>query len=81
MLKDMEYELGVCTAHPVVYAWRLVIGVMKTWMYCRKHKIQTKLWFGVYQKGTENVIAHFGNMPDAEERAILCIRKLRERNT
>lgn len=79
MLQNMEYELGVCTTHPIIYAYRLVVGVMKTWIYCRKRGIQTKQWFGVYEKGTENVIAHFGNMPDAEERAVLCIRTLCKR--
>ena len=65
----MEYELGRVTAHPLRHACQKFMGVIRTWRYCRKHGVQTREWWGVYEKGTNNVVADFGNMPNAKERA------------
>lgn len=62
-------EVGIVTAHPVVYAWRMLLTIWRTWRYARKNGLVTNRWYGVYERGTENVVAHFGCMPGAEVRA------------
>lgn len=74
----MKLELGKVTAHPIIFGFRQFIGVMKTWRHCRKHNIQCREWYGIYEKGTENVVAQFGNMPNAENRAKACIKAIME---
>lgn len=57
----MELELGVTEAHPLKMMWLQVKTIFLTWMHARKHGICCSIWYGVYEKGTENKIAQFGN--------------------
>jgi len=74
-----KYEVGRVTRHPLRFAFLEFLSVVRTWFYCRKHGIQTREWWGVYERGTERPIGKFGNMPGAKERAI-AFKKLMEEN-
>ena len=79
----MKYELGIVRANAFMYAVGLVKSVFATWLYCKKHNIQTSEWFGVYEEVTEHVIAQFGNMPNAKSRAttfVINMNKLEKQN-
>lgn len=69
MKQPKKYEVGRVTRHPLIFACLEFVSVIRTWLYCRKRGIQTREWWGVYEKGTERPIAKFGNMPDADRRA------------
>lgn len=64
-----QYEVGAVTAHPVVFAWRQVKGIIRTWLWARKNGHPFNRWYGVYHKGTELVAAQMGCLPDAEQKA------------
>jgi len=53
-------EVGVVRAHPLVMMYKHCKTVFKTWMFARKHNIPADEWYGVYEAGTETVIAHMG---------------------
>lgn len=68
-MKKNTYEVGRVTRHPLSFAVAEFMSVIRTWIYCKPRKIQTREWWGVYEAGTEHPIAKFGNMPGAKERA------------
>ena len=53
-------EVGVVKAHPLKMMYKHCKTVFKTWMFARKHNIPANEWYGVYEAGTETVIAHMG---------------------
>lgn len=71
-----KYDLGIVTCHPLVFAWKQVKSISRTWLYCRKHGLPCNQWYGVYQQGEEIVLAQCGCMPGAKERAALLIHAL-----
>lgn len=74
----MEYELGVIRCSPLGYALKQIKSAFRTWWYCRENGYQTNEWYGVYEKGTENVVAQFGNMPDAKKRAASFVKNYKD---
>lgn len=65
----MKVEVGVVTGPPLIIACKQFISVIRTWRYAKKRGIPFAKWYGVYELGTEHVIAHTGCLPGAEERA------------
>ncbi len=55
-----KYELGVVTAHPLVYLWKQMKTILKTWAWCRQNGFPANKWYGVYEIGTEIVAAQTG---------------------
>ena len=76
MSESKKYDLGVVKSHPLKYAIGQFIGTMRTWIFCKRHGLQCNEWWGIYQKGTDNVVASFGNMPNAKKRASIAIKVL-----
>lgn len=64
-----EFEVGKVTAHPIVFMWIQVKTIFKTWRYCKRRGLQCREWWGVYEKGTEIIIAQTGCLPCSELRA------------
>lgn len=65
----MELELGSVRKGPIAYAWGMLKTIWRTWRFARANGLPCNEWFGAYEKGTENVIAHFGPLPSAEANA------------
>lgn len=72
------FEVGVVTAHPVVFAWRQVKSVIRTWLFARKNGLPANKWYGVYQSGTEIVVAQVGCLPGAEMKSKMIVSALDE---
>jgi hypothetical protein len=62
-------DVGVVTAHPIYMAYKLVLSVFRTWRYASKLGLPCNKWYGVYEAGTEVVLAHTGCLPGADDRA------------
>jgi hypothetical protein len=73
-----KYEVGVVTAHPIVMMWRAAMGIWRTWMYARSIGIPATHWYGVYEAGSEVVMAHCGALPGAQQRATRIAKMLEE---
>jgi hypothetical protein len=67
-MKD-EYDLGVVRCHPIIWMWKMCCVIFHTWMFCRKNGLQSNEWIGIYYKGTEKAVAHFGCLPNAADNA------------
>lgn len=65
----MQYEVGVVEAHPLTMMWRAAQSVWRTWRFARAQGLPCNKWYGVYEKGSEVAIAHFGPLPGAEGNA------------
>lgn len=65
----MKAEVGVVVVHPIVYAWRHIKTVWRTWRFAKSQGLSCNRWYGVYIAGTEIVLAQVGCLPGAEDRA------------
>lgn len=65
----MKFEFGVVIAHPLVYAIKQVKTIISTWIYCKKKGLDCTRWYGVFESGTENIIAQTGCLPGADKKA------------
>jgi hypothetical protein len=72
----MKAEIGVVTAHPIIYALKQVLTIFKTWHYCKKNNMPCNKWYAVYEEGTEDIIAIVGPLNGAVERASLIANAL-----
>jgi len=68
-MAKQEYDLGVVTCHPIIWMFKMCCVIWHTWMFCRKNKLPRNKWIGVYFKGSEKAVAHFGCLPTAEDNA------------
>jgi hypothetical protein len=66
----MVAEVGVITAHPLYMAYKMACSILKTWRYASKLGLPANKWYGVYEPGSEMVLAQMGCSPGAEARAI-----------
>lgn len=73
-------EVGVFTAHPLHMAYKAVLSILRTWVYARKLGLPCNKWYGVYETGTEIVLAQVGCLPGAEERARRCADIINRKN-
>ena len=74
----MKTEPGVVTAHPIIYAAKMLQTIFRTWMFCRKRGWPCNKWYGVYEAGTENLLAGMGPGPGSEARAYKVAKALSE---
>ena len=74
----MKFEVGVVEASPLVFAWRQVKGIFRTWRHSRKYGLPANKWYGVYEAGTETVAAQCGCSASALLRAELACAALNE---
>lgn len=78
---SMKCEVGVITAHPIVYMWKQIKTIFRTWMFCRRSGIACNKWFGVFCEGEELILAQTGCLPDAEGRAKLIAKAMNAEET
>jgi len=64
-------EVGFVEMHPLIYAWMQVLTILKTWRYLRKLGLPVNKWYGVYECGTDKIIALTGCTPQSHHYANL----------
>lgn len=75
--KPMTYEIGVVTSGPLKAAWLEVLRVFRSYRYMKKQGWQPNdKWYGVYEKGSEVVVASCGNGPMAKQTCELIIKAI-----
>jgi hypothetical protein len=71
----MKCDLGFSTHPTLAHALLAAIRrTYRTWRYARSIGADPTVWWGVYERGTEHVLAATGPLPDAERRARKIIR-------
>ncbi len=75
----MRYEVGVRRASVVTMMYRAAADVWNTWRFARAKGLPANEWFGVYEAGTNNVMAACGPLPGAHERADKICRMLEQK--
>lgn len=61
--------------------WAAAKQTYRTWRYARSIGADPTVWWGVYEAGTEHVLASTGPLPDAELRARRIIRVIEDGGT
>lgn len=65
----MEYEIGYVKEHPLKYMWGACKTIWESWRYCKKNNLPYNVWYGIYVKDTELVVALLGCSKSAPQRA------------
>lgn len=73
-----QYEFGIVTAHPLVFLWKQVKTILKTWKWCKQNGCPANQWYGVYEVGTEIIAAQTGCTAKAGMRAKVITNALNE---
>jgi hypothetical protein len=65
-------DLGYSEYPSLFHALRAqIMRTIRTWRYAKSVGADPTVWWGVYERGTENCLASVGPLPGARERAII----------
>lgn len=74
-----KYEVGVVRGNLISIIYNEVLRVIRTWRYAKSQGFKIDGWYGVYEAGTNIVIANCGPLPTAQQRAEIICEALNDR--